>query len=329
MTAPTGEPQAEKQAMHPSEGKPIKPALQDVGFIGQDNLDEVLDSGQSHLDFMAEGDGEQPQQEPGPDSTEEQPAATTEQAPTEGAEGEERIELPEHVTLEQLEEHNPALAKVYKSMQADYTRKTQALAEQRRELSDADQKAQWWDQLNGNPELVNHIRAYVEQRENGVPQQPVPAQQPQAEDYNPELDDLDLDPGQRSAVQRLIKDVIETEVRPYVEDLYAREVNRELETLKTDIPGFEENYEAIKQHRISGSNRQTWREAARDYLFDKQREMGMREAMEAMSKKKRVSSISEPPTGVVPPKTAPQSVPDTPTLDQALDIALGRHGIEQ
>lgn len=313
-------------------GLPIRPANPNVVPYGSETLDEVFNEDQALLDpadiYEYDDQGADEAQQATPDSDEEHPEAQPSQP--EGTEDgqQDQIDLPEGVTLEYLDEHHPELAKVYRGMQADYTRKTQRLADRNREAGALERKAEMWDQLTANERLVDHIRQFVERGEAATshtaapPTTPSHRQEPQY-DYSDDLDDFT--PEQQSRVRSIVAEAISQEVKPYVQDLYAREATRTVKQLEDTLPGFREAKPEIERFRAENGNRHTWEEAAKLVLFEKQREMGMREAMQAVSRKRRVSSVNGPPTPTVPARSQPAALPERPSLDEALDFAIMQH----
>lgn len=309
--------QAETQ---PDDYRPIRPVMDHVPAYGEETDLSALSEGEDQwLDEVK--DGNIPEEKPPKQQEPDQSANETEES------DEPEIETVGRIDPKWLKENHPELYSVWHNMQSDYTRKTQKLAAERKELESAKvedpqvrQKADWWDQLNSMPGLVDQIRGYLQNQ----------GQSPRHNNDSNEMNDTgyaeldELTPTQRKAVL----DLIRKEVEPGFQDLYMREAHREINRLREELPGFSDHFNDIKKYRAENPS-MSWEQAGRVVLFDKQREMGLRDAMTALTRKK-MASTDEPTPSAFPARAKPQETMQPGrrlSAKEAVDFAAKRLGL--
>ena len=207
-------------------------------------------------------EGEQPE---GQQEGVEQPAEQEEQA-----QEQQQYYTPEEIRelgLEKLDPNRlpPELVPFYKSMQADYTRKTQALAEERKAIERVLDKALSHPELArefmNDPELVGLAQRHPElaQKLQAVSQMAQPEQQDPyssiaqeaakefkeryGEDFDP-LDEKHVAAFQAIIAQKVaektIEQTFERQLQAVLEKQRQQEVLRKIETLRAEEPHFDE-----------------------------------------------------------------------------------------
>lgn len=187
----------------------------------------------------------------------------------------------------------PELQAVVKNFQADYTRKTQALAQERKRLGEMEQYKQAIEQLIANPKFVEWYNAQ---------QQPAkPAELSDEEYQSALLDKAKFAELVRKEAQTLFESKYGPQVNSLQETLLTQQYNQELDKLEQKYPDF-------KEIEKSGGL-DAYVEAGKDYetayalfkLHNGQKEVVQKavEVANGIVNKKKLSSV-EKPGGSIP-----------------------------
>ncbi len=340
---------------HPTPDQSIRPASAELPPWGRESAAEMLGTdhsttrhpanvvNQSHEEPNQENPFGQTDSQPGEQPTGTSPDAESGPSQTE----EESIELPGGMSPEELRERDPALFETYRSMQADFTRKTQQVADERKEIDDIKKKADAWGHLESIPGMMDLIRSHIAgiTQPNSQPPQAVPNPSGQngqpGEVQVPEaiIDDLGninqhaflqaVDQRANQIVEQKMSSMVEGQILPAFQQLYDRERTRTISSLKEQHPdytNFEPQIEALRTKNPNLSYEDAYKIAS----HDKQYELGQRRALEVMSSKKRASSQSAPPTGSMVPTgygTPANGLPldQRDPLGDAIERAIQQH----
>lgn len=215
------------------------------------------------------------------------------------------------VDMETLKKDHPEVFKTFVKMNNRHssrmrqlTEESRSLEDRYRALSEVEQKAAAYDQLSKNPQWLAQLAGGASRQPangNGDPQAsyaPNRAYSQQDEGFQDEIT-----PDNPAALAHLVRreiqqalsgarDEIRQEVIGALHPLYRREETREIDRLRERYPdGFTEHYQAAAELRKQNPQL-PWEHAVKIAAFDSERESGRREALRAMTAKRRIADTA-------------------------------------
>ena len=263
-------------------------------------------------DVAAELPSESLYEDEGPEVTLDEPETTeTEEEEQPGEQGEHGLEepdVPDHWTQEMRDE----VAQTIKGFKAQYTKKTQ-------ELADLKRKANAFDTLTSDPE---RLRAFLGGNGNGNGNQPEPEPDPY-QDVNPEeLLEGDALTAIRALIARETKSQLAEGLKPfeghaaYVQSMAKRDISKKWDAIKERYP-FASEYEQqlqefAKTYGVSDIN-QAFMAVAGDKVLEHERQIALRDDV----KKRRKAQL--PQRGAARRSVKPTPKRHKDMLDHFLD----------
>lgn len=243
----------------------------------------------------------------------------------------------------------PELQELHKSLQADYTKKTQALAHKAKEIAETQKKAQAYDQLTADDRFKNYWSELSRKEKNDFKESKAEAekslgQKISDEDFQKSFESKDgflnllkrvVDDTRtqdQTRIQELEQKVTENEAADIVEQ-FATEVGQDGKPVRPDFRDLDSKYNLITgylqvnppQARNQGAYMQkldeaySWAKAMTEDFYNK----GKSEAIAMMQKK--AAGSSQMPTNAA---KAVYAGPDPKKLSVSESVALARKGIK-